>query len=117
MIKFSTYAKCVLCGEHAVIRGGKAIAFPVRRYLCSIRYAECTDAGLSSLVKYNGKDCRNIIWRLIKTAFEIVNIHEITGNFIIENDIPIAAGLGSSAAICVNIAKIFKHLDFYHDVT
>ncbi|MDR3156200.1 MAG: hypothetical protein LBT90_03850 [Holosporaceae bacterium] len=117
MVKFYTYAKCVLCGEHAVVRGGKAVAFPLSHYSCSVQYEDTNDDTIvANSTSYDGANCDELLHRLIATALEITNIPKITGTFVINNNIPIAAGLGSSAAICANLARIFKHFGFCSDV-
>jgi mevalonate kinase len=65
---------------------------------------------------YNGETCNELIQRLIDAAIRITNVEKLTGTFIIDNNIPIGAGLGSSAAVCANLAKLFKHFGFCDDI-
>ncbi|GHU11072.1 mevalonate kinase [Alphaproteobacteria bacterium] len=108
-----SYAKWILSGEHTAVRGGKAIAFPLCRYKCTVIYED------SNKLEVDDDLHRNTFITLLKRAAFLTNrdFEEIRGKFIVKNDIPIKSGLGSSAAICRNIANIFKYLGFCDDVS
>jgi mevalonate kinase len=46
-----------------------------------------------------------------------VSLKQISGHITLKSDIPLQAGLGSSAAICVNIANLFGHCGLCEDVS
>jgi mevalonate kinase len=114
MKSFFSYAKWILSGEHSVVRGGKAVVFPLRRYKNSIflRKAERFS------VKYDTENLEDIIISLMElaSAFTKIPLDSIRSELTVINSIPTQMGLGSSAAICVNIANIFKHYGFNGEV-
>ncbi|MDR0968458.1 MAG: hypothetical protein LBL99_02350 [Holosporaceae bacterium] len=111
MRKFSSPAKWILCGEHAVVRGGKAVAFPFRDYTCSIfeRPSFLKSTSLGSLW--------TTIVSLIQIAAEFLNVtpEKLPRNVVAESDIPMKAGLGSSAALCASVARLLQHYGLCDD--
>ncbi|MDR3187200.1 MAG: hypothetical protein LBT63_02095 [Holosporaceae bacterium] len=110
MKSFSSCAKWILSGEHSVVRGGKAIAFPLRRYKNSIFLEEAK--GFS--IKYDAENLKEIIISLVElaSAFTKIPLDAIRSEITVVNSIPTKMGLGSSAAICVNIAAMFKYYGY-----
>jgi mevalonate kinase len=131
-MKLSSYAKWILSGEHAVVRGGKAIAFPLRNYECSVQFEEADALGIEhrnvskeidSPSEGKGnlahvEDLNETFISLLKRAaqFTNTNFEEIRWKFVVTTDIRTKSGLGSSAAICTNIANIFKYFGYCNDV-
>jgi mevalonate kinase len=107
MQKFSSYAKWILSGEHAVIRGGKALAFPLRCYQNSIFFEKSKEF----LINLRFNNLKNMVAPLFEIAsdFAEIPLAKICGCYTIKSNIPVKMGLGSSAAICANIANIFKY--------
>ncbi|MDR2794502.1 MAG: hypothetical protein LBB12_01855, partial [Holosporaceae bacterium] len=107
-MEFVSCAKWILAGEHTVVRGGKAIAFPLARYKCSIIYEK------DDKLHVNDANHEDVFILLLQRAATLTNIDfkDIRGKFIVKNDIPEKSGLGSSAALCRNVAAIFGHLGF-----
>ena len=115
-MKFLSYAKWIMSGEHTVVRGGKALAFPLRKYESSIEF---TPSDELEIYDTNGEEKFNEIFlSLLRSAAEFAkfDFQKITGKFLVQSNIKMKSGLGSSAAICTNIAKIFKHLGLWEDV-
>ncbi|MDR1334478.1 MAG: hypothetical protein LBJ71_04630, partial [Holosporaceae bacterium] len=109
---FTSPAKWILCGEHSVVRGGKAIAFPLNDFSNSIFFEKSDDFSIQS-------DCsENVVFDLLKTGCRYLNIspQKISGHLMIKSNIPIKSGLGSSAALCANIAKIFEFYGYCNNV-
>lgn len=115
-MKFSSHAKWILSGEHSVVRGGKAIAFPLRTFESSV---ELLPSDKLEVHDTNREERFNDIFiGLLKTAagFTNVDFDSILGQFWIRSDIKMKSGLGSSAAICTNVAKIFQYLGLCEDI-
>ena len=112
-VDFSSSAKWILSGEHSVVRGGKALAFPLRSYTGSITFKKWNDFFITADKEYS----RKIILSLLKMALEFIRIplEKISGHISLKGNIPMNVGLGSSAAICANIANLFKHCGFCED--
>jgi mevalonate kinase len=108
-----SYAKWILSGEHTVVRGGKAIVFPLNYYKCSLFYEEADELIIDEYLPY-----RSIFISLLHKAAALTNtdFHEVRGKITEKTDIPVKSGLGSSAAICRNVANIFMYLGFCDDV-
>jgi mevalonate kinase len=101
----SCSAKWILCGEHSVIRGGKAIAFPLHNFSNSIFFEKGDNLFIED--SYS----KDTILTLLKIGCDFfgVSVKKISGHLLIKSNIPHQSGLGSSAALCSNIAKLFQY--------
>lgn len=100
-------AKWVLAGEHAVLRGGMAIAFPYPKYNLKLTYK----AGVSKSSQPAGViippgPFRGEIESLINLAVEYLKVPKLSGEIEIQSSIPPGAGLGSSAALSLAISAL-----------
>lgn len=99
--------KAIIAGEHAVVYGAKAIAMPLSqlRMKINLNQAEnCAhDSGLE--VKLGDTPVANIIYDVIKDAFELLGLKETSLKIDGYSKVPIGAGLGSSASLCVALLK------------
>lgn len=104
LMNLSVNGKWILAGEHTVTRGGTAISFPdtsVLMVLTSRKY----DGQLliNSQQKYSEK-----FEKIFTEAKKILQISQnLDFSFSIESDIPVSCGFGSSAAVCVLLARWF----------
>ena len=116
-MRSSSYAKWILSGEHSVVRGGKAIAFPLRKYECSIDFEKNDITSIKHNVLKPHYDLEEIFINLISDAVKLSDVdpEKLRGSFMISNNIPTNAGLGSSAAICSNIAKLLTQVGYSGD--
>jgi mevalonate kinase len=104
-----THGKWILTGEHAVLRGHPAILFPIREKQLILHYWQ-TDEAVSA--EFSGDYCNELhylFWGAIEHACSILklNRNQLFGKFYFENNIPIGAGMGASAAFCVGLARWF----------
>ncbi|MDR0580968.1 MAG: hypothetical protein LBG04_02535 [Holosporaceae bacterium] len=115
MPNFPSFAKWILSGEHTVVRGGKAIAFPLRNFSNSLVF----EKGDTLSIVTNQEYWRETVISLLEMAakFLRVSLKQISGHITLKSDIPLQTGLGSSAAICVNIANLFGHYGLCEDVS
>ena len=107
MIRLSSPAKWILTGEHAVLRGHSAIVFPLHDFSCTLEY-HANSMPLTVEGQPNGLN-----------SFVLGLIHQVTqdfdmvlkGHITLSNTIPIGQGLGFSASVSLNIAKLLHALD------
>jgi mevalonate kinase len=101
------FAKCILAGEHSVLRGGYAVVVPVKSKYLRLRYEDindfnivCYDQASGQKLDFNYKD-------LMSFAFSLCGIGQktIKGNFELTVSIPLGSGLGGSAALCVALGR------------
>ena len=170
MIRFRTFGKWILCGEHSVLKGGKALAFPSESYYLDFEY-EALKQDLSleifhynrsakdkqtekphhnpeenSLMtseispKKNGgeshhdpefpflkerplieknqnkskKNLERAFWNAFEKALKSLNLvsSQIGGKLKFSSNIPVGAGLGASAALCVSLGRWMTHLGY-----
>lgn len=111
--ELKSYAKWILSGEHTVVAGGKAIAFPLRNFSFT---AECdfSYSGFKKevIIESENKEFLEIVQNLIETAMTFFRIKPFYPSYKIRffGNIPIKCGLGSSAAICVLVSRIVAYL-------
>lgn len=90
-----THAKVILFGEHAVVYGKKGIGIPLK----SLNLKAC-------FVKEKIYESDHLVFikKLIEKTYSInTNLY-----IKIESNIPISAGLGSSSALAIEVAKLYS---------
>lgn len=100
MREFKYPGKWVLAGEHSVLRGGKAIAFPLSSCHLKISYS-IADKTICQSPSYLGDAAQKVFLALkekLSLPFSI--------SFSVESNIPASSGLGSSAALCCALTEI-----------
>ena len=96
-------AKWVLTGEHAVLRGKEAIAFPHPTFSLKLVYRKKKEFSITA------NPFQSVVRSLIGRALEWLGQDARSfdsGEVDIQSQIPIGAGLGSSAALCTAIARL-----------
>ncbi|RME17756.1 MAG: hypothetical protein D6797_01860 [Bdellovibrio sp.] len=104
----TAYGKWILCGEHSVLRGAPALAFPVKNYPMMFTYEP---RGSFTLV-VQGQHAQEIeifFWGVLERALKKVNKSrdQLEGTLKIDNQLPLGVGLGGSAAFCVGMSRWF----------
>lgn len=104
-----THGKWLLAGEHAVLRGSAIIVFPIPSKTLTLNYRQQDKPAQASFSGEFGKDAHLLFWSVLEYGLEAIGRHlpDLTGEFNIENTIPIGAGMGASAALCVALARWF----------
>jgi len=107
--------KWILAGEHSVLRGCPALVFPL--YSRSLELMLSPDplkkAELSLVCDGEfGEELQLLFWGVVEKGCALKKLRrsELTGTLKIKSSIPIGAGLGASAALCVAIAKWFQSM-------
>ena len=103
----TVHGKWILVGEHAVLRGCPAILFPVKNKAMTLSYWYAPEKARAEFSGEFGTELHLLFWSVVERASEILNfnIGDIRGSFHIENYIPLGAGMGASAAICVAVGR------------
>lgn len=116
MISVKCPGKVILSGEHAVVHGAPAIGCPIDLFTtCTI---EEGTQGVTFHLKDLGETVNlshpHIAPYTASLFFEKTQISPTPLSITIESDIPIGAGLGSSAAL---ICSLIKALDLYYQTS
>lgn len=106
------FAKCILSGEHAVLRGYPAIIVPIKQKAMNFTF---TPASTNIAVEFSGEyetEIQFLFWSALIHALDILKIQksDLRGNIFIDNMIPVGAGMGASGVVCVAIARWLHYL-------
>lgn len=107
--KFSTRVpgKWILAGEHSVLRGGTAVALPHPEFALELEFEP---GSLDETLRVEPSGARAPVREVLETAREFLQtkgipLPKLTGWLRIRSTIPTGAGLGSSAAFSVAMAR------------
>ena len=118
MMEITSPGKIILFGEHAVVYGKPAIAAPVNSLTTNVKLKE-TDDEISKIIvpdKSLTPEERNRLEELVELMKKELDIKD-NFHITIDSSIPISSGMGSSASLCVSIAKsLFLHKNNSVDV-
>jgi mevalonate kinase len=104
------HGKWILAGEHSVLRGAPALVFPVTARSLVLKY-ETLNSGLSvHFSGAHGGELRLLFWGVMEKALEMTgrSRNDANGHFEIASSIPVGAGMGASAALCVGVGRWFE---------
>ena len=100
-----TFAKWILVGEHAVLRGCPAIAFPLTNRSLQLSF-EPFDGYQVDFAGPNGEELRLLFHGVIENAMRHLDrTQALKGHFLIDSTLPVGAGLGASAALCGAVGR------------
>lgn len=109
-----SFGKWILAGEHSVLRGVPALVFPILSRNLELSYAKEDHPLELHLVGDHGQDLQLLVWGVLERACELKNIsrNSLRGTLWIESSIPVGAGMGASAALCVALTRWLGFLGF-----
>lgn len=112
-----TYGKWILAGEHAVLRGAPALVFPAKDFVMKFTYEKSAQPLQIQFEGASGADLKLFFWGLVEQALEKIGRSraELTGYLKIHSTLPLGAGLGASAALCVGVVQFFTSLGWVKD--
>lgn len=105
----TTYGKWILAGEHAVVRGHPALVFPIKEKKLTLRYSASALSLGADYEGSSGADMHLLFWSVLEHGLQILgrSINQLGGYFHLGSNIPVGAGMGASAALCVAMSRWF----------
>lgn len=105
----TTHGKWILAGEHSVLRGGQAICFPVLGKTLTLQYEQRPQALTAQFAGQFATDTHLLFWSVLERGCELLGkpIASLSGHCNVINNIPVGAGLGTSAALAAALTQWF----------
>lgn len=113
-----SFGKWILAGEHAVIRGAQALVFPLLEKQMVFSYDAKAGDDFSLILKgTHGHELELLFHGVLEKALAKVEHTraDLKGTLTITSNIPLGAGMGGSAALCVGIGKFFVSLGYIRE--
>lgn len=101
------YGKWIMAGEHSVLRGCPALVFPLKSRALRLKYEKSGQSLILKLEGGHGQELEMLFWTVLDRACAVLNISRssLVGMLHIQSEIPVGAGMGASATLCVALTK------------
>ena len=109
-ISIKAFGKWILAGEYAVLKKQRALAFPLFSRCITLKFISHSTNVLK--VKSSDPELSKAFLKVFYTGLYLLkkNTKNLAGGTVfLKSNIPPGAGLGSSSALCVLTARLFKH--------
>jgi mevalonate kinase len=105
LLKFRTHGKWILAGEHSVLRGGKALVFPVASRYLDFFFEPGPELQLE--IQHKNTDLEMAFWGVLEKALQQLQLtrKDVKGRLKLVSNIPVGAGMGASGTLCVSLAR------------
>ncbi len=106
--------KWILFGEHAVLRGGKAIVFPLMAQHLNLNYLKDEKAFKVQLDEVKSTELEQVIQSTIDRVLAMCDVRreQLTGTLVIDAHIEFGAGMGASATLAVGFTEFLIYLGY-----
>lgn len=109
MIDFQceSFGKCILVGEHAVLRGVPSLVVPLKSRSLHLQYEKSNSVLELVLKGDHGGDLKALVESVLKKACELkkIPLSSLHGRLTLESAVPVGAGMGASATLCVALTR------------
>lgn len=108
-----TYGKWILAGEHTVLRGGRALVFPLKSQFLDWRFYPESSGALEVVIPEGyPSEFKLLFWSVFEKACQIKEIspQKFSGRLEMKAEILVGSGLGASATLCVALTRWFAQL-------
>lgn len=115
MVSYRVHGKWILAGEHAVLRGGEALVFPVSSRYLDFEYHP-GESPLSLNIEHAQQGLETAFWQVYERALTACGLKSTAfgGHLRLSSQIPVGAGMGASATLCAALALWFVEFGHIH---